>query len=148
MRRALILLLVAAAGCVSDDADDDAAPTSTTAIVSTSSSSTTSTTEPPTTTTLPPPTPRATPTEAVDYLLGAWQAGDRPGALTVAEPDAVDALFAIPAEQPEARGCNEPPPGFGAPTYCVYRLVAGELQVRAAEVEGGFVVDQVVLSAH
>ena len=85
--------------------------------------------------------------EAVNALLSAWRAGDRAAALTVAEVAAVDALFAIAPEQGEDRGCNVPPPGVGASTYCTYRLAAGQLQVRAADRPGGFVVDQVILGS-
>jgi len=148
MRRAVLIAAFAVTACAGSD--DAVQPTTTVTTVPTTSvpTTTTTTTAPTTTTTTtPPPVPRPSAREAVDYLLGAWRAGDRAGALTVAEPAAVDALFAIAPEPPESRGCNEPPPGLGAPTYCVYRLNAGELQVRAAERDGGYVVDLVVLGS-
>jgi hypothetical protein len=139
------LLLALTAGCGGgDDAAEPAVTTvATVATTAAPASTTTSTTTPPTT--APPPLPRPTAREAVDALLGAWRAGDRAGALTAAEVAAVDAIFTVAPERGEDRGCNEPPPGLGAPTYCVFRLDAGELQVRAVERPGGFVVDQVIL---
>lgn len=148
MRRAVLIAVVAVAACAGSDDAVQPTTTATNSTIPAAVTSTTTTTAPTTTaSTTPPPTPRPSAREAVDYLLGAWRAGDRVGALTVAEPAAVDSLFAIPPETPESRGCNEPPPGLGAPTYCVYRLNAGELQVRAAEREGGYIVDLVVLGS-
>lgn len=91
-------------------------------------------------------TPRPTARAAVDTLLLAWLSGDRALAADVADARAVDALFAIAPEQGEDRGCNDPP--AGGPTYCVFRLQAGELQIRATPREGGFVVDFVILGSN
>src|SRR5581483_4288259 len=106
-----------------------------------------SATAPPTTaptttpTTVMPPAPASSPSRAASTFVGAWRAGDRDTALTVAVPAAVDAVFA--AGEPgalENRGCNEPPPG--SPVLCVYRSAVGEVQVRVQPVGDGWYVDQ------
>jgi hypothetical protein len=99
------------------------------------------------TTVAPPLTPLPTGEEAVDALLERWRAGDRPGALQVASATAVDALFAIAPETGQARGCNAG--GANINVSCVFRLGAGELQVRAAPTAdgAGFVVDFVILGS-
>jgi hypothetical protein len=105
----------------------------------------TTTTAAPTTTTAPVvQVPQPTGRDAVDALLGDWQAGDRAAALAVADPTAVDALFAVPVAPTEDRGCTQP--GANPNVQCVFRLPAGELQVRAVPRAGGFVVDLVILS--
>lgn len=138
-------LLLAACG---DGAGDPVSTTTAAEPTTTTGATTTTAPASTTTTTAVPASPQPTPREAVEMLLAAWRAGSRELALAVAEVEAVDALFAAPAEDADDRGCNEPPAGFGAPTYCVYRLASGaELQVRARPLDtGGFVVDQVVLS--
>jgi hypothetical protein len=105
----------------------------------------TTTTAAPTTTTEPVPVvPQPTGRDAVDSLLGAWRAGDRAAALAVADAAAVDALFAVPPGPTEDRGCTQP--GANPSVQCVFRTPAGELQIRAVPREGGFLVDQVILS--
>ena len=141
---ALALLLLAAA-CGAGDGDDATAGTAATSASSAAASTAPASTAPAATApAIAPPTPRASAREAVDVLLAAWRAGDRSAALTVADAAAVDALFAVAPETGEDRGCNEPPPGVAASIYCTYRLDAGQLQVRAAPRDGGFVVDQVL----
>jgi hypothetical protein len=143
VRRLLLALPLLVTGCADDDG---AAPASTAAPPTTQTTTTTSVA----TSTTPSTeaqarTPRPTAREAVDALLLAWRAGDRDLAADVADQRAVETLFAIAPEAPEDRGCNDPPAG-GA-TYCVYRLDAGELQVRATPRGGGFVVDVVILGS-
>jgi hypothetical protein len=146
-RALTVALALLAAGCGDEDEPAATTSTSTTTTTTTATTTTSTTAAPTTTTTLPlPAAPRPTPREAVDAFLGSWRFGDRAGALAVAEPDAVEVLFAVPPEAPEDRGCNEPPPG--SPTACVFRLAAGELQVRTAEIPGGFIVDFAILSPH
>lgn len=129
-------------GC-SDEGGDEGATGDTASV-----GATTSTTVPATVTTVAPvQTPLPSGQEAVDALLGAWRAGDRPAALTVASVEAVDALFAIVPETGQARGCNG---GDANPNIqCVYRLDAGELQVRAAPTAdgSGYLVDFVILGS-
>jgi hypothetical protein len=76
--------------------------------------------------------------------MSAWQAGDAGFAALVADPPAVAALFAIPAESFEARGCNA---GDADPTYCVYRLDAGELQLRITRRGDGWIVAGAILGS-
>lgn len=141
-------LLASAVACGDDDGGAGEVPPPTTAAPTTVVETTTTvraTTSTPTTE-AQARTPRSTAREAIDTLLLAWQAGDRQLAADVADARAVDALFAIAFEEREDRGCNDPPEG-GA-TYCVFRLDAGELQIRAAARDGGFVVDFVILGSN
>jgi len=142
VRHLLLALPLLVTGCADDE---DVAPPTTDAPTTQPATTTTLATTTTPTTELQARTPRATAREAVDVLLLAWGAGDRDLAADVADQRAVDALFAVAPEPPEDRGCNEPPAG-GA-TYCVFRLVAGELQIRATPRGGGFVVDFVILGS-
>src|SRR5688500_2199600 len=137
-RAAAVLCAVVFVGCGSD-AESPAASSSSPA------PTTTTTTTAPTTTTLPL-SPAGTPQDAVTIFVNAWRAADRDGALTIAFVAAVDAVFA--AGEPgflEHRGCNRPPPD--TPVLCVYRTGVGELQVRAQPYEGGWIIDQAIVSA-
>ncbi|MGH9137460.1 MAG: hypothetical protein ACRD0G_10495 [Acidimicrobiales bacterium] len=138
----LVLPLLIAAAC--DDGNDPALDTGT---VSSTTLPDKTATNPasPRPTSAPLQTPLPTGDEAVQALLGAWQAGDRAGALTVADPPAVDALFAIAPEAAQNRGCNAP--GANPNVTCVFRLSVGELQVRAVPRDAGYIVDNVVLGA-
>lgn len=141
----MALLVLAAAGvagaCGGDGGRGAGDGASTTAAPATTVAPTTSTTA------APPSEPRATGREAIDALLERWRAGDRAGALAVAAPDAVEALFAVPPEPGQARGCNDAGPNVTV--QCVFRLGAGELQVRAAPTPdgAGFLVDLVILGS-
>jgi len=137
-RAAVFVCAVAFIGCSSD-------ATSRSASSSSPAPTTTTTTTAPTTTTVPL-APASAPQEAATSFVNAWRAGDRDGALTIAFVAAVDAVFA--AGEPgflEHRGCNRPPPD--TPVLCVYRTAAGELQVRAQPYEGGWIIDQAIVSA-
>ena len=138
MRRLLLAGLLLVAAC--DDGNGNSGDATSTA------PSSTSTTVAPTTT-LPPQTPLPSGQEAVDALLDRWRAGDRAGALLVASPSAVDALFAIVPEPASARGCNQG--NVNVSISCVFRLSVGELQVRAAPTADGtgFLVDFVILGS-
>lgn len=144
-RRVLLATVTAAllplgAGC-RDEGDDGGEPLATTTSAA-PVATTTSVTAP-----AAPTAPQPTGEDAVGVLLDAWRAGDRPAALTVATATAVDALFAIAPETGQARGCNAP--GANANISCVFRLDAGELQVRAVlTADGaGYVVDFVILGS-
>ena len=92
-------------------------------------------------------TPLPSGREAIDAVLAAWSAGDRPAALRVASAEAVDALFAVPVDATEDRGCNRG--NVNTAIQCVFRLPSGELQVRARPTldGGGFLVDFVLLGS-
>jgi hypothetical protein len=91
-----------------------------------------------------PQTPQPTPAAAADGLLNAWRAGNGLAALTVADKAAVDVVFAIPPEAGQSRGCNS----SGAdPSYCVYRLSAGELQLRVSKRGDGWIVSGAILGS-
>jgi hypothetical protein len=78
--------------------------------------------------------PQASPDDAAAALVGAWAAGDRATALTVATPTAVEALFAVPypgAGLAISRGCSAAfppivctygPPGGGSPNDPVFQV--------------------------
>lgn len=137
MHRARLLLLTVPlllAACGDDGDDPTIEEPSTTA-------ATAPETQPPTTP--PPPIPQADAQALVTQLLDAWQAGDQGSAYLLADAAAVTTLFAIPPEAPQPRGCNEP--GANVNITCVYRISAGELQVRAAPRGDGYVVDFVFL---
>lgn len=135
----LVLVAATVGACSSEGGDSSSATTA--AVPVTTAAPTTSTTAAPVQTPLP------TGEEAVDALLAAWRNGDRPAALAVASITAVDALFAIAPETGQARGCNAG--GVNVNIQCVYRLDAGELQVRAApNADGsGYLVDFVILGS-
>lgn len=145
MRRRAVLLVLAAGALVGACRGDDPRSPPATA----SSTTAPSTSEPPTitlapTTTASPLVPVDTPVQAARALLAAWKAGDRDAALAIAAPAAVDALFAAEPGSVQDRGCNQPP--ADTPVLCVYRTGAGELQLRATPVPGGWIVDQAVLT--
>ena len=101
-----------------------------------------STTVAPTTTTTVALVPQKSPTAAVAALLAAWRKGDRAGALQLAAPPAVDALFARPPMPTSDRGCTEP---LNGSSDCAYRYGAGVLNAQAAASGGGWVVRTVVI---
>ncbi len=79
--------------------------------------------------------------DAIDAFVQAWRDGDQAAAATYALPPAVQAAFAagIPARLTN-RGCMS---GDVDPISCVYASELGEVQVRATEQGGGWIVDQV-----
>jgi hypothetical protein len=142
MRRlvAAALALGALAACGGDDDTGVIAPT---VVTLPSTTATTARTAPPTTGgPLIPQSPAADPGTAANALIAAWRDGNQLAALTIADQPAVDVLFAIPVEAPQARGCNQ---GGADPTYCVYRLQAGELQLRVGRRASGWIVVGAIL---
>jgi len=97
-----------------------------------------------TTTTTIALTPQKTPVAAVNMLLAAWRKGDRAAARLVAEPAAVDALFAQPPQSTSDRGCTEP---LNGSSDCAYRYGAGVLNAQAAASGDGWIVRIVVVEA-
>lgn len=86
---------------------DDAAPASTTTTTTAAPTSTTVTTAAPTSTTLPAPVGRPEAKDAALVLYDAWTKDDRVGAAQVADPAAIDAVFAATRGPYELyRGCD------------------------------------------
>ena len=85
--------------------------------------------------------PQATAVDAVDAFVQAWRDGDQAAAATYALAPAVQAAFAagVPARLTN-RGCMS---GDVDPISCVYASELGEVQVRATQQGGGWIVDQV-----
>jgi len=137
-RAAVTVCALALIGC-----STDASPRSDGS--SSSAAPTTTTTTAPTTTTTLPLSPAGSPQEAASAFVNAWHAGDRDAALTIALPEAVDAVFT--AGEPgslENRGCNHPP--ADTPVLCVYKTNIGELQLRVQPRADGWIVDQAIVS--
>lgn len=144
---AAVVAAVVAAGlalgaCASEGDDQPAVAVETTAPSTAASTLATTTTA-----AAPVQTPLPSGREAIDAVLGAWEAGDRPAALLVASTEAVDALFAVPVEAREDRGCNSG--NVNTTIQCVFRLPSGELSVRARPtLDGsGYLVDFVILGS-
>jgi len=110
-------------------------PTSTVAPTSTTSTTTTTTSPPPptTTTVAVPGSPQPSAEGAATSLVSAWATGNNARALTVATPDAVATLFAVPYRSGFAidRGCTSAflplictfgPPGGGPVNAAIYQL--------------------------
>jgi hypothetical protein len=144
MRLLLVASVVGAGACSSGSGDA--------AVTTTTVPPTVLTTQPPSTPTSPATlsttsstvaqVPRPSPLEAATALLDAWRAADRIAALSVADLVAVDTMFFIPVQPAESRGCNQ---GATDPTYCVYRLEAGELQLKVGKAGEGWLVRGVIL---
>jgi hypothetical protein len=76
--------------------------------------------------------------------VNAWRKGDRDGALTVALASAVDELFA--AGDPgsiQNRGCQSE---VQDKPQCVYATGPGELQIRTAKQDDGWIVEEAHVS--
>lgn len=110
----------------------------------TTTSNTTTTVATTTTTTLPAQ-PQATPAEAANVFMQAWRYGDPQAAAMVALASAVQSAFAagVPSSV-RPTGCMT---GGFDPSSCAFRTDLGEVQVRATQLGGGWVVDQVIVSA-
>jgi hypothetical protein len=104
------------------------------------------TTAPPATTVQPPTTealiPQESPEIAARALFDAWSKGDRVGALHVATPAAVAALFAHPVASYSDRGCQDP---ISDRALCAFGLGGGLAQVGTVSLAGGWVVETVTL---
>jgi microcystin degradation protein MlrC len=94
-----------------------------------------------TTTTTVARQPQDTAVHAINAFVQAWRDGDQAAAATYALPPAVQSAFAagVPARLTN-RGCMS---GDVDPISCVYASELGEVQVRATQQDGGWVVDQV-----
>ncbi|MGQ0678712.1 MAG: hypothetical protein ACT4OM_03480 [Actinomycetota bacterium] len=95
-----------------------------------------------TTTTTLPLMPEATFEQATASLFQAWRSGDRAAAAAVALPEAVDAMFAVPAGPVQSRGCDT----AEGEHDCAYRFGDQLLRLQVAQVPGGWVVAMVEFS--
>jgi hypothetical protein len=139
----LLGLGVALSGC--GHRGPSSAPSTTSAAQPTTSTGPPATSPPAPTTTAPPATappttvwrpaaPQASPEAAAAALVGAWEVGNRTTAATVATPEAVTTLFAVPypgAGLAIPRGCSAAfppivctygPPGGASPNDAIYEL--------------------------
>jgi hypothetical protein len=110
----------------------------------TTSPSGSSTTAPPASTSTAPSTsttvalaPLSSPDAAANALINAWRGGDRAGALRVALPAAVDAMFGHPVQPTNDRGCQDP---IGGSSTCAFMYGSGLLTLQTTTVSGGWVV--------
>lgn len=87
------------------------------------------------------PDPRA----AIEALIGAWRAGNREGALLVADPTSVDNIFTQSAEGFELYGCDS---GEFDTSNCNYRNrgTGGYAQITAEKQPQGWLVTSVYMS--
>ena len=93
----------------------------------------------PPTTVWRPAAPQASPEAAAAALVGAWEVGNRTTAATVATPEAVATLFAVPYPGPGLaipRGCSAAfppivctygPPGGASPNDAIYEIKVSPL---------------------
>jgi len=86
--------------------------------------------------------PQETPDIAARSLFDAWSRGDRVGALHVATPAAVDALFAHPVASYSDRGCQDP---ISDRALCAFGVGDGLAQIGTVSLAGGWVVERVTL---
>jgi len=112
---------------------------STTTSATTATSSTVSVT---TTSIVPPGLPA--PDQAADALYAAWKAGDRQAAAAVAEPTAVDQIFAAaPGDYALYNKCNT---GEFGQSSCLFRGDAGTIQFNMRQHGATWVVSMAVFS--
>ncbi|HVM67371.1 MAG TPA: hypothetical protein VMU14_21045 [Acidimicrobiales bacterium] len=86
--------------------------------------------------------PQESPDIAARSLFDAWSRGDRAGALHVATPAAVDALFAHPVASYSDRGCQDP---ISDRALCAFEVGDGLAQIGTVSLAGGWVVERVTL---
>lgn len=142
-----------AAPAPADSATSTTGP-STTVTASPATNRTTTTTPPPsvpatTTTSAPTTTVPSVPGNASDYIhatFDAWVAGDRTAAARVAEPAAVDTLFARTWTQADSwtfTRCE----GAAGSVFCIWQRPGEELLIKAPNTSGGAPVDSVQFRA-
>lgn len=144
-----LALLVGASGCGSDSDDDETKSTIDAEVgdpATLDSSTTTAETSPPETTptTTAAPVGSPDPEAAAATLYTAWKADDRPTAATVAEPTAVDGIFAsAPGDYSLYNRCNT---GEFGQSQCLYRGDAGTIQFSMQDRSGSWVVTTAIFS--
>jgi hypothetical protein len=133
---ALVVVLVTR----DDDSDHAASAASTTLTPTTTTSPPTTTTQPPPSTTIALPVITDDPQTYAQYLLAAWQNGDRSAAANVASADAVNQMFAraYPAQGPYSLSNCGPAAGS---LYCTWNGQNGAtIQVTVRTLTGGLPV--------
>jgi hypothetical protein len=133
---ALVVVLVTR----DDDSDHAASAASTTVTPTTTTSPPTTTTQPPPSTTVALPVITDDPQTYAQYLLAAWQNGDRSAAANVASADAVNQMFAraYPAQGPYSLSNCGPAAGS---LYCTWNGQNGAtIQVTVRTLTGGLPV--------
>lgn len=111
---------------------------------STASTTTTGVTVPPPATP-PPPTGEASPRAAADRLYETWKAGDRPSALVVATPEAVDGIWATaPGDYVLYNDCDSAE--FDT-SGCLFRGDSGTIQFTMERQGQAWVVIEALFSA-
>ena len=110
---------------------------------STDTAETTATTAAPATPAAPTGSP--SPREAAQRLYDTWKAGDRPSALLVATPDAVDGMFATaPGDYSLYNDCDS---GEFDTSGCLFRGNSGTIQFNMERKGAAWVVVEALFSA-
>ena len=81
--------------------------------------------------------PLGSPDAAATALIDAWRKGDRAGALLVATPAAVDAMFGQAVQATSDRGCQDP---IGGTSSCAFGYGSGLLSITTSMAGGGWIV--------
>lgn len=142
-----LLSLGALAGCGGDDEggidrDAPAEVGSATSVTNTTATSAPATTAGPTT--APPPVGVADPEEAAATLYAAWKIGDRATAASVAEPAAVEGVWAAaPGDYRLYNKCNT---GEFGQSSCLFRGDPGTIQFNMKQHETTWVVTGAIFS--
>jgi hypothetical protein len=137
------LLLVGCGDSASDDADDTPTELADAATVEQTTSTEAATTAPETTTTVAP-VGMGTPIEAATRLFDAWIADDRITAATVAEPAAVDGIWAgTKGDYGQYSGCDSAE--FDT-SGCLFRGAPGTIQFSMARRGDAWVVTSAIYS--
>lgn len=136
----LLALAIALLGACSNsdepEADGASSPTSRSAPPTDPTTPTTAPTTPPVTTAPAAPQSFTSPKEAVEALVDAWEAQDRPRASMAAPADAVAALFAVSPDGYALYGCDT---GEFPTSRCNYRnrSSGGYVAITAKRVDPG-----------
>ncbi len=135
----LVVVLV-----VRDDDSDSTAP-STTTTTSTTSTTTTTTTAPPPTTTRPLPPVTDDPQTYAEFLMVAWENGDRIAAAEVASAEAVDQMFAQAYQPPATWTLGDCDPAAGS-LYCTWSgSGGGQITMTVRTLTGGLPIQVVTV---
>jgi hypothetical protein len=139
----LVVVLV-----VRDDDSESTAPSTTTTSTSTSTTTSTTTTTttapPPTTTTRPLPPVTDDPQTYAEFLLVAWENGDRTAAADVASSEAVDQMFAQPYQPPATWTLTDCDPAAGS-LYCTWAGPGGQIVMTVRTLTGGLPIQVVMV---
>jgi hypothetical protein len=129
----LVVVLVAR----DDDSDSTTSSTTTTTSTSTTTTSTTTTTAPPPSTTRPLPPVTDDPQSYAEFLLVAWENGDRTAAADVASSEAVEQMFAQPYQSAVTWTLDNCDPAAGS-LYCTWSgSDGGQITMTVRTLTGG-----------